>query len=546
MNGNTDITTTGIVIAIVVCIIIIQVCFFVGNVCRMVQFKKIFSKHESWETTKGMGDMVNGISGEGDNIFKSIVVSINKYLSNNTGSVIDFDLLKDSVDRHCDAVENDIAMQTPIPLYCGLAGTMFGVIVGLFDLLNNNAILTLMANAEDNMGQATEGIEGLLNGIAWAMVASIFGIILTTLNTFLFQRFKLAEESGKNSFLAWMQSTLLPELPQDTSQALTNLVKNLNKFNNTFSQNTAGLGEALQKVNESYAIQARIIEAVHDMDVVKMAKANVKVLQELQDCTDKLETFNEYLNDIEGYTVAIHRFEQQFQREESRLHILEEIRDFFVRHKGEIAKTTADAGNALEVALKSIKDSTSTNVSEVQAVFVKQCETLKDVIKKEREEFEKLAKEVRTQFSAQMANMPQVAKQMDMISQIPHELSDVVKKINTSNSDLLANIDKYIKQLQSSKSDSSNRRQEYQMSPWMLKTGWIAIVVIAIACLINVTATFVPLHSDASLGGQSAQITNMDADTTTFVPLHTDASTIEEPAQITNIATATNQEDDGR
>lgn len=40
----------------------------------------------------------------------------------------------------------------------------------------------------------------LLTGVAWAMVASIFGIGLTTLNSLLFKKCKLQEESGKMNF----------------------------------------------------------------------------------------------------------------------------------------------------------------------------------------------------------------------------------------------------------------------------------------------------------------------------------------------------------
>ncbi len=360
---------------IIIAIICIQVFFFVKNLLRMNQFSKIFSEESSWrlrrnEETK----LVDGVYGAGNTIFESIKNSINKYLGNNSGSVIDFDLLKDAVDRHCDSVENDIATQTPIPLYWGLAGTMAGVIIGLWDLLGSNAILTLMGSGAGNIDpsaeKAAQGINALLSGVAWAMGASICGIILTTLNSILFKRCKLKEESGKNSFLAWMQSELLPELPSDTSQALNNLVKNLNKFNNTFAQNTSNLGNALNAVNQSYAIQADIIKAVHDMDVMKMANANVRVLQELKECTDKLEAFNEYLDDIEGYTEAIHRFEAQFGEQADRLHILEEIRDFFNRHKSEIARTTADADKTLQESLENIKDSTAENVNELHNRFI--------------------------------------------------------------------------------------------------------------------------------------------------------------------------------
>lgn len=225
-----------------------------------------------------------------------------------------------------------------------------------------------------------------------------------------------------------MQSELLPELPSDTSEALNNLVRNLNKFNNTFAQNTSNLGNTLNAVNQSYAIQADIIKAVHDMDVMKMAKANVRVLEELQQCTDKLEVFNQYLNDIEGYTEAIHRFESLYNEQANRIHILEEIRDFFGRHKGEIAKTTADADRTLQESLQNIKESTSSNVEELHKRFIEQSESFKEILKSERESFEQFTNDLKAQFSAQMTQMPQLSEQLEEISAIPVRLDKLIEK----------------------------------------------------------------------------------------------------------------------
>lgn len=198
---------------IILAIICTQVFFFIKNLMRMGQFSKIFSEESSWRLRRNTEtSLVDGVYGSGNSIFESIKNSINKYLGNNSGSVIDFGLLKDAIDRHCDSVENDIATQTPIPLYWGLAGTMAGVILGLWDLLDSNAILTLMGSGagqiDANTQDAAKGIDALLSGVAWAMGASICGIILTTINSILFKQCKLKEENGKNSFLAWMQSEL--------------------------------------------------------------------------------------------------------------------------------------------------------------------------------------------------------------------------------------------------------------------------------------------------------------------------------------------------
>ena len=166
----------------------------------MTQFSKIFTQESTWRLRRNEETgLVDGVYGTGNSIFDSIKDSINKYLGNNSGSVIDFGLLKDAVDRHCDSVENDIATQTPIPLYWGLAGTMAGVIIGLWDLLDSNAINTLMGSGagaiDESSKMAANGIDALLSGVAWAMVASICGIMLTTFNSILFKRCKLKEET---------------------------------------------------------------------------------------------------------------------------------------------------------------------------------------------------------------------------------------------------------------------------------------------------------------------------------------------------------------
>lgn len=494
---------------IVIAIICVQVFFFIKNLFRMNEFSNIFSESNSWQLRHNFETkFVNGVTGSGNRIFKSIISSINKYLGNNAGSVIDFGLLKDAVDRHCDSVENDIATQTPIPLYWGLAGTMAGVILGLWDLLGSDAILILMGSGageiDSNAQNAAKGINALLKGVAWAMGASICGIILTTVNSILFKRCKLREEDGKNSFLAWMQSKLLPELPSDTSQALNNLVKNLNKFNRTFKENTTNLGDALNAVNQSYAIQADIIKAVHDMDVMKMAKANVRVLQELKECTDKLEAFNEYLDDIEGYTEAIHKFEAQFGEQADRLHILEEIRDFFRRHKSEIAKTTADADKTLQESLESIKESTSENVNEMQKHFVEQSEHFKKILEDEKDAFERFMTQINALFSAQMSHMPQLAKQLAEISSIPIRLDKLIDKMEKSNTKLASDISLALKQsMQTNKVTTQISGEEDSiiaargsMPSWMKWTAISALVIIAVACIFNVVVYFFPKQTE--------------------------------------------------
>lgn len=425
---------------IVIVIICLQITFFVSNIKRMYVFGSIFSNDSSWSVEKDSStNFVRGIRGKGNDVFGSICDSINKYLGNNTGSIIDFQLLKDAVDRHCDSVEEDISSQTPVPLYCGLAGTMIGVIIGLYSLLSTGSIDSLIGgtNLSDPgalMKDAARGVNELLKGVAWAMVASICGIILTTVNSLMFKGCKLNEDKGKNEFLAWMQAVLLPALPNDTSSAMNNLVKNLNRFNSTFSTNTSELRNALHDVNKSYSIQADIVKAVQEMDVMKMARANVNVLKELQECTDKLAQFNYYLNSIKGYTEAIHKFNEQFHKEAERLHVMEEIRDFFERNKAEIAKTVADEDNTLREAMESLKETSAKTADELQISLTKQSD-----------KFIELNKQMCNEYTDRLKQLPKLETQLEQISKIPELLKSLLQHVERSNDSLVDKINKTLR-----------------------------------------------------------------------------------------------------
>lgn len=523
-----------IIVPIMVLVIIVtQFYFFTKNCVRMVEFRDIFKDESSWNITKSdLTGFVSGISGHGNKVFSSIVLSINKYLGNNSGSVIDFQLLKDAVDRHSDSIEDDINTQTPVPLYCGLVGTMLGVICGLFPLIQSGTLIYLLSGAipegmqKTSMDQmAANGINELLTGVAWAMVASIFGIILTTLNSLLFKRHKLREESGKNSFLAWMQSSLLPELPSDTSEALNKLVVNLNKFNDNFASNTEAFRTALGKVNDVYDTQDHIIQNVREMDVMKMAKANVSVLKELQSCTEQIHQFSNYLTCINQYTVSIKTFTDKFDSESERLHVLEEIRNFFNRHKEEISKETADSDNALREALKSLRDASSTNIEDFQKNILKQSESFKEILDKEKETFEQFSNSIKSQFSDRLEQMPMLERNLNEISAIPASLEKLIQRIEQSNLALSSNVSKTMnatvraissRQPEIETDDASNK----YLSPWM---KWLIIgcvIIMTIACATNTAYTIIEKKAKShettfDIRDGNNEISDVNVDTTT-------------------------------
>ena len=217
-------------IAVVLLVVFFQYSKFSQTRKRIDLFSEIFAGQD-YDLDKDENGLVVGITGSGNEIFDDIKNSINGYLGGTQGTEVDFQLLKDSVDRHCDMIEDEINSQMPLPLYFGLAGTMTGAIIGLFALVFGGSILELLAG---KAAGAANNINDLLWGVAIAMVASAIGIILTSLNTIYFKDNKLQEETEKNKFLAWMQSRVLSAVPSSVSQQMKALVSQLATFNRNF------------------------------------------------------------------------------------------------------------------------------------------------------------------------------------------------------------------------------------------------------------------------------------------------------------------------
>ena len=431
-----------IVPVIIIGIVSLQIFFFLKNLQRMKEFKDIFKEADSWNILYDEeSHFVSSIAGKGNETFQAIKFSINKYLRSHTGSVVDFNLLKDAVDRHCDSVEEDINTQTPVPLYCGLAGTMIGVIIGLSSLLYTNSITSLLGGnkaknnteivqqtkdseteADEHISQAADGVNDLLTGVAWAMLASILGIGLTTANSLFFKKYKLEEESGKNDFYAWMQSQLLPELPSDTSDILQKLVSNLNRFNNVFSKNTKELGSTLSEVNRSYEIQADIIGYLQEMDIERVSAANILVLKELQGCTNELKEFQTYLKSVQGYTTSIQKFTELFNSESERLHVLEDIKTVFQGNKDLIAKDLTSSQDLLKESMTQMRRATEDSVEE-----------LRKALTNEMDNFDKLNKQLESKFTEQLEKMPKLYESLNSISEIPSKLEDLAQQLIKGN-----------------------------------------------------------------------------------------------------------------
>lgn len=426
-------------IIIVIMVVMLQSLKFYQNRARIDLFSKIFAGQD-YELVKDDNDLVIGIRGSGNKIFDDIKSSINGYLKGTQGTEVDFQLLKDSVDRHCDMIEDEINSQMPLPLYFGLAGTMCGAIIGLIALVWGDAILKLMASDEGVAGfSAATNINDLLWGVAIAMLASAIGIILTSLNTIYFKEKKLQEETEKNQFLAWMQSRVLAAVPSNVSQQMKALVSQLATFNRSFKSNTDAITTTLNRAKEVYKSQADVIEQYKAIDLEAIATGVSSIMRRLRSSTESLDNFTKYLDKVHEYYEEMQVFAEKLNNETERIGILQDIQKFFNSHKAVIAEETADAHKNIQESIKAVQDSAEQQVNETYAALTEQSQKLKSAVDENNEQFRVLCQDMRNKFKEQMDEMPEIAQSLKKIEEIPNQLEEVVSKINQSQERLASN-----------------------------------------------------------------------------------------------------------
>lgn len=247
--------------------------------------------------------------------YKGIVEPINTYLEKNKGAVSDFNLIKDIVDRSIDQEEDDISSNLPIPLYLGLAGTMLGIIIGL--------IFTEISSDD------LKGVDSLLNGVKFAMVSSVLGLLFTTFNSLTFYRVRKEVDLKKNHFFSFIQTRLLPILSKNTTSSLLMLQANLLKFNEVFTKNLSQFDSILYTVKESFDSQLQVLEELKRVDVSNIAKYNIEVMKEMQTSFNQMKKLSQYLEKMDNFLLNTNQLNSTVNEQLNKIGDIGQIIDNF-------------------------------------------------------------------------------------------------------------------------------------------------------------------------------------------------------------------------
>ncbi len=347
-----------------------------------------------------------------NSILANIVSSINTYLLKNRGIASDFNLIKDIVERNCDASDEEINTLLPIPLYLGLMGTMLGIIAGLGYMIFTD-FDTLFGIAEKTK-QNNDGIRILMGGVGLAMISSFIGLLFTVIASGIFYKGAKAKVEGlKNIFFSFIQTDLLPIISQNVASGMYALQANLMKFNDKFERNIGDFNHVLSQILTSFNSQVELMHELKRINVAELATANITVLRELRTSTKEFEKFNIYLQQVNSFVENATRLNKQISNQLDRTESIElvaatigrnvdlnnkmmevlqsDIREIDTR-KQYISAAVINVDDAIQKGLEGLKEHTLEKLNAIKDITIKEEDLLEKLLKEDRGNLSELKK----------------------------------------------------------------------------------------------------------------------------------------------------------
>ncbi len=350
-------------------------------------------------------------SDENSEVFEEITSDVNSYIMNCKNSSPDFHLMKDIVERKCDRLEEEAEAIIPFPLYCGLAGTIFGIIFGLGGIgLSKGGYSGFVENPGEAIG-------ALLGGIALAMIVSFLGLLFTTLLSIKHKNAKAVVDTQKNEFYNWLQYSVMPNMAGDLPAAVNQLREFLGSFNHQLDHNVKKMSGVFGDATKSFEQQKDILNAIQQMDVAKMARYNMKVLERFEESVNHVDQFNKVFDTLKSAAEHIEDHQKIIQ---SNAAASAKINDNFVKFTEEVDKHIAEATNSVNGVMQ-----------KQQEAIIRALESNDDQMSKTFQERHRKLVEAFTDYQA-------MAKEFKELPGIKKSLDALAKQMGEQNKALLA------------------------------------------------------------------------------------------------------------
>ncbi len=317
--------------------------------------------------------------------------TLNSYLINNYGAAVNFSIIKDIIDREVDVKDEEITQSIPTPLYLGLAATMIGIIFGLLSMPDIGNDLSKTDNG------FSEGINALIRGVKWAMIASLSGLLSTTiLSSYFYKRAKRIVQRDKNDQLSYLQAKLLPELVRAEDTGVSGLKASLDRFAREATKISDNVRIAANQTGTNLQAQLDVISKVERLDMMKVSRINLELFDRLDSNMLAYNQFSNYLTLMNKISENLFNFSARTENVEiiateikSTLKDSQELSRFLTSHFQQIESAGSSALKAVNLsdshfreAIEKLTSETSTRISSLNNLADNSETTLKETFEK--------------------------------------------------------------------------------------------------------------------------------------------------------------------
>ena len=405
-------------------------------------------------------------SDENSEVFEEITSDVNSYIMNCRNSSPDFHLMKDIVERKCDRYEEEAEAIIPFPLYCGLAGTIFGIIFGLGGIgLSDGGFSGFVDNPGASIG-------ALLSGIAFAMIVSFLGLLFTILLSIKHKNVKAEVDTQKNKFYNWLQYSVMPSMAGDLPSAVNQLREYLSSFNHQLDRNVNRMSRVFGNATKAFEQQKDILNAIQQLDVAKMAHYNMKVLERFEESINHVDQFNKVFDTLKSAAEHIEDHQKIIKRNAA---ASAKINDNFVKFTEEVDKHIAEATNSVNGVMQ-----------KQQEAIIRALENNDDQMSKTFQERHRKLVEAFTDYQA-------MAKEFKELPGIKKSLDALAKQMGEQNKALLALVSNAkAGRNEGAKTVISSEGQGAAGSPvWQKYITWGLLALVAVAVVfVGITNIF--------------------------------------------------------
>ena len=406
-------------------------------------------------------------SGKNSQVFEEITSDVNSYIMNCKNSSPDFHLMKDIVERKCDRLEEEAEAIIPFPLYCGLAGTIFGIIFGLGGIgLSDGGFSGFVDNPGASIG-------ALLSGIAFAMIVSFLGLLFTTLLSIKHKNVKAEVDTQKNKFYNWLQYSVMPNMAGDLPSAVNQLREYLSSFNHQLDRNVNRMSRVFGNATKAFEQQKDILNAIQQLDVAKMARYNMKVLERFEESINHVDQFNKVFDTLKSAAEHLDDHQKIIQ---SNAAASAKINDNFVKFTEEVDKHIAEATNSVNGVMQKQQEAIiralENNDDQMSKTFQERHRKLVEAFT----DYQAMAKEFK-ELPGIKSSLDAVAKQMVAQNKAIRDLVSSVQHSGTTNH-------KKGKEVVISPSKDSLEVQKTESTPmWQRYVTWALLVLVTLAII---------------------------------------------------------------